>query len=207
MTAKSSVNRNIVLLVIAAVALASGLLVAMALKPSAVALQSGTLLPQPRVLPELGLSDSHGQPYPLARFQGHWTVLFPGFTSCPDICPTTLALLKQVRAQLGAKAPALTVVMLTIDPERDTPETLTHYVEYFDPAFVGLRSPEPNLQRVAQSLGVVYTKVPDAQSGSYTMDHSAAMILINPQGQLAGYITPPYQLAALVSDFRSLLGG
>lgn len=205
MSTPSTANRSLLLLIAAAVALAAGLLAAIALRPDAVALQSGTLLPQPRALPELNLVDDQNQPYPLARFAGHWTLIFPGFTSCPDICPTTMALLKQVMIQLGPRGEKLQVAMLTVDPERDTPEKLGHYLRYFNPRFIGLITPEPNLQRVAQALGVVYAKVPDSARGGYTMDHSAAMILINPQGQLAAYLTPPYEADKLVQDFTLLL--
>lgn len=203
MPAPSS-NRSLLLLTVAAVALAGGLLLALAMRPDAVVLQSGTLLPQPRALPELNLLDDQNQPYPQSRLQNHWTLIFPGYTSCPDICPTTMALLKQVLIQLGPQAEQLQVAMLTVDPERDTPERLGQYLHYFNPQFLGLITPEPNLKRVAQTLGVVYVKVP-GESGSYTMDHSAALVLLDPQGRLAGYLTPPFTVDALVQDFRKLL--
>ncbi|SEP69030.1 protein SCO1/2 [Solimonas aquatica] len=203
MPAPSS-NRSLLLLTVAAVALAGGLLLALAMRPDAVVLQSGTLLPQPRALPELNLLDDQNQPYAQSRLQKHWTLIFPGYTSCPDICPTTMALLKQVLIQLGPQAEQLQVAMLTVDPERDTPERLGQYLHYFNPHFLGLITPEPNLKRVAQTLGVVYVKVP-GESGSYTMDHSAALVLLDPQGRLAGYLTPPFTVDALVQDFRKLL--
>lgn len=203
MPAPSRPNRQVLILFAAVIALAGGMLLSLALRPEAVLLQSGTLLPQPRALPELDLLDDQKQPYPLARFKGHWTLIFPGFTACPDICPTTMALLKEVMKQLGPAGEQLQVAMLTVDPERDTPERLGEYLHYFNPRFLGLSTPEPNLKRVAQTLGVVYLKVPQGQS--YTMDHSAALVLINPQAEIAGYITPPFALDKLVQDFGKLL--
>ncbi|AXQ29485.1 SCO family protein [Solimonas sp. K1W22B-7] len=168
-------------------------------------LQSGILLPQPRALPAFTLTDQDGQALTAARLAGSWTLLFPGFTYCPDVCPTTLALLKQVKASLGPDS-ALRVVFLSVDPERDTPQRLKSYVAQFDPSFVGATVAEPQLAEVARALGIAYAKVPGATPESYQMDHSAAMILLNPQAQVVAYLTPPFELPKLVADLRPLTG-
>lgn len=168
-------------------------------------LQSGTQLPQPRALPAFTLTDQDGQTFSAQSLTGRWTLLFPGFTYCPDVCPTTLALLKQVKARLGADHP-LRVVFLSVDPERDTPQRLKTYTAQFDPDFVGVTAAEPQLGAIARAFGIAYAKVPGATPESYQMDHSAAIILLNPQAQIVAYLTPPFDPAKLVADLEPLTG-
>lgn len=200
-------NKTALAVFIGALALVGGILAATHLTGGGtIEVTSGTLLQTPRALPAFSLTDENGQPFTQENLQGRWTLLFPGFTYCPDVCPTTLGLLKTVQAQLGEQAGALQVALFSVDPERDTPEVLKRYVHFFSPAFKGVTTPEPGLQQLAAALGVAYVKIPGEAEGSYTMDHSAALILINPQGQLAGYFTPPLQVAALARDLQSLIG-
>lgn len=202
----SNLNRTVLTVAIGALALIGGLLAAGFLAgPNTIAVESGTLLQTPRALPAFSLTDESGQPYTNAELQRHWTLLFPGFTYCPDICPATLAQLKAVHAGLGARADRLQVLLFSIDPERDTPETLARYVQHFDPSFKGATTGEPELREMAQALGVAYLKVPGETADSYTMDHSAALVLINPRGEIAGYFTPPLRTEALTRDLRRIL--
>ena len=206
MSSNASANRSLLLVVISALAVAAGLVAALWLqKPATVALQSGTLLQQPRALATFSATDQDGATFGLDQLRGHWTLIFPGFTSCPDVCPTTLALLKNVHAQLGDDTAKLTVLFLSVDPERDTPARLKQYVQYFDPSFTAIVTPEPELQKLARMLGVAYVKVPGTTPDSYTMDHSAALIVIDPQARIAGYLTPPFDPAKLVADLRAVL--
>lgn len=203
-------NRNTLLILVAALAMIAGLLAAAFLRPSGTpAIESGTLLRTPRALPAFALVDEDGQPFTNQNLQGHWTLVFPGFTYCPDVCPTTLGLLKNVEAQLGDRARNLQVVLFSVDPDRDTPETLSRYVRYFSPRFKGATTAEPGLKTLAQALGVAYVKVPGESSidgaDRYTMDHSAALVLVNPRGELAGYFTPPLNVDALVRDLGRIL--
>lgn len=207
MSAKNSANKTVLLAFAGALALIGGILAATWFNtPATLRVESGTLLQQPRILPAFSLTDQDGQPYTVEQFKGRWTLIFPGFTYCPDICPITLGLLKTVRAQLGADGEKLQVVLFSIDPERDTPQRLKDYVSYFSPEFRGVTTPEPGLKAMAQALGVAYAKVPGDSPENYSMDHSAALILINPQGQLAGYFTAPLQAPALIADLKQLLG-
>ena len=206
MNAKSPVNRRALFIVIGAAALIVGLLAALWLQPQATtSLQSGTLLPQPRALPAFSLIDQDGSAFGPAQLQGHWTLIFPGFTSCPDVCPTTLALLRNVEAGLGDKAQQLRVAMLSVDPERDTPARLKLYLQSFSPRFIGITAAEPQLTEIARALGVAYVRVPGASRETYTMDHSAALILLNPRGEIAGYMTPPFDPAKLGADLAALI--
>ncbi|MFT4046095.1 MAG: SCO family protein [Solimonas sp.] len=206
MSSESSANRGLLLVVASAAALAIGVLAAFWLQtPATVALQSGTMLPQPRALGEFRAVDQDGAAGSRSRFEGRWTVVFPGFTSCPDVCPTTLALLKNVQAGLGDDAGKLRVVFLSVDPERDTPARLKSYVQYFDPSFEALVAEPEQLKTLAQMLGVAYAKVPGATPETYTMDHSAALIVLDPQARIVGYLTPPFDSAKLIADLRAII--
>lgn len=206
MSSKPSAARGLQIFVIGAVALMVGLIAAIWLRqPAAVSLQSGTLLPAPRPLGDFHAIDQDGRPFGREQFQGHWTLIFPGFTTCPDVCPTTLALLKQVDDRLGDAAQRLRVDFLSVDPDRDTPARLKQYVHAFDPHFTAMTAAEPDLQNLARMLGVAYAKVPGKTPDDYTMDHSAALILIDPQARVAGYLTPPFDADKLTADLRSLL--
>lgn len=178
---------------------------AILLKPSGLEIRSGTLLGSARPIIDFALADTDGKPFTNAELKDHWTVIFPGFTFCPDVCPTTLTTLKTVQEQLGADAAQLRIVMLSVDPERDTPETLGRYVHAFSPTFLGVTGSTAALDALGESIGYVYTKVPGATPETYTVDHSASMILIGPDGRLRGYFTPPYKVEALVADLRTLL--
>lgn len=205
----SAVPRALGLGLIAVVAAVAGLLAASYLfEPkdiSLIRLNSGTLLPQPRPLPEFALTDSDGKPFDKASLMNRWSIVFVGFTHCPDVCPTTLALLKTVNAKLQAEKKTLRVVFLSIDPERDTAAALGTYAHYFSPDFVGVTGPEEQLTKLGQAMGFVFAKAPGPTPESYTMDHSSALILINPDAQVAGYFTPPLKVDALVSDLSGLL--
>lgn len=191
---------------IAALAAALGLLLGVVMmKPKAVSIESGTLLQPPRELPAFALIGIDSQPFTNTSLQGHWTIVFVGFTTCPDVCPATLTTMKKVMANLGAEASAVQMLLLSIDPERDTPEKLKNYVQYFDPRFVAATGPNSELDKLGRAMSFVYTKVPGATPETYTMDHSTALMLINPEGQLAGFFTPPFRHDAMAADLTALL--
>lgn len=199
--------RNILFGLIAALAAALGLAVgALVLQPKSISIGSGTLLQTPRALPDFSLTDQDGRSFGRARFEGHWTIVFAGFTYCPDICPSTLTLLKGVKTQLGPEADRLQVLFLSVDPGRDTPERLKTYVQFFDPGFLAATAPDAELEKLARAMSFVYAKVPGATPDSYTMDHSTALMLINPQGQLAGFFTAPLRVEGLSKDLTTILG-
>lgn len=203
----SAVPRVLGLLLIAAAAAAAGLLAASYVfkAPTVPELKSGTLLGQARPLPEFSLSDASGQAFDRSALGGQWSVVFVGFTHCPDVCPSTLALLKAVNQKLQAQDRSLRVVFLSVDPERDTAEIIGNYVRHFDPSFIGVTGPESQLSRLGQAMGFVFAKAPGRTPEDYTIDHSSALILIDPQAQVAGYFTPPLKTDALVEDLLKLL--
>jgi len=200
------VSSRIITVAVAVAAAVLGLAAASyLLRPATVEIKSGTLLQQRRQLPEFSLIRDNGQPFNLASLQGHWTLLFPGFTSCPDVCPTTLAFLKTLTAKLDAEGAKLDIVFLSVDPDRDTPERLASYVHFFNPNFVGVTAKEPELGRFTQLMGIAYAKVPGSTPQNYTMDHTAALVLVDPQGRIAAYFTPPHHLDAMSADLATVM--
>jgi len=151
------------------------------------------------------LPDTAGTDRTAKDFQGKVTALFFGFIQCPDVCPTTLAELTQVRAKLGEDADRFQVLFVTVDPERDTPEIVRTYVEQFDKSFVGLRGEPEQLAAAARAFKVYYAKVPSADGQSYTMDHSAGLYLFGPDGTVQLYARYGQPVDDLVSDVRGLL--
>ena len=139
---------------------------------------------------KLELPDVDGKPRTLADWQGKVTVVFFGYTHCPDVCPTTMAELSTIRKQLGAEGDRLQSVFVTIDPERDTPELLKAYVGNFGPGFTALRGTPEQTAAAAKEFKVFYAKVAGREAGSYTMDHSAASFVFDKAGRVRLYV--PY---------------
>ncbi len=170
-------------------------------------LESGTWLSPPRALPTFALVDQDGKAAGPERLQGRWTLVFFGFSHCPEACPTTLALLGTVRRELATTLPAAqvpAVLLISVDPERDTPSVLKAYLAGFDPSFTGLTGDPEALRAFATALGVPYRKIP--MDGDYMMDHSTAIMLVDPDGQLAALFTGPHVADVLLRDVRSSLG-
>ncbi|MFE8647203.1 SCO family protein [Sphingomonas sp. NCPPB 2930] len=156
---------------------------------------------------DFALTDQHGKARTLADFKGKVVAVFFGFTQCPDVCPTTLAELAEVKRQLATDGDKLQAVLVSVDPERDTPELLSAYMENFDPSFVGLRPTLEQLPVVAKDFKVYYKKVEGKTPGSYSMDHSAGTYLFDPQGRLRLYSRYGAGNAALLADIKLLLSG
>ena len=195
--------------ILAIVAFAVGLLLARLLTPQRSELPSterATVLPAPRALPPLELVDQDGRPLPSDFFAGHWTVVFFGFTQCPDICPTTLATMAQVRRQLAdlpvAEQPR--VLLVTVDPERDPPEKLSAYVRFFDPSFMGAAGSAAATAAAAAAFGVPYAKVATPEGG-YTMDHGSGLFVVGPGGGMVAYLSAPHEAAAIARDYRKIV--
>jgi len=154
---------------------------------------------------ELNLPDVDGRPRSLADWRGKAVVVFFGYTQCPDVCPTTLSEMVQVRQALGADAGRFETVFVTIDPERDTPENLKNYVGSFGPGFTALRGSAEQTLAVAKEFKVLFAKVPGRTPGSYTMDHSAAAFVFDPQGRVRLYVPYGSEPAKLAGDIKQLL--
>ncbi len=154
---------------------------------------------------KLDLPDADGKPRTLADFKGKVTVVFFGYTQCPDVCPTTMIELAQVKKALGADGERLQGVFVTIDPQRDTPEILKAYMAGFDPGFVALRGTPEQTQATAKEFKVFYGKVPGKTEGSYTMDHTAGSYVFDAQGRLRLFVRYGSGAEALTADLKTLL--
>jgi len=172
----------------------------------ALVLTSGTALAQPRPLERFSLQDASGAAFTRENLQGRWSLVFVGFTHCPDACPVTLAAIHAAKARLDEAALSqLQTLFVSVDPERDTPDVLADYVGYFDPDFIAATGSNPELARLCDSLGFGFVRVPQSE-GRYTIDHSTAVALIDPQARVAGYFTQPLDARALAGDLAGLPG-
>ena len=153
----------------------------------------------------LDLPDVEGRPRSLADWKGKVVVVFFGYTQCPDVCPTTMAELAQIRQLLGADGDRLQTVFVTIDPERDTPEIRKAYVANFGPGVTALRGTPEQTAAAAKEFKVFYAKVPGKTPGSYTMDHSAASFVFDPTGRVRLFVPYGGDPKVLAADLKQLL--
>lgn len=163
------------------------------------------MLDTPRRFSSFELVDHNGNAFVPEQLQGKWTLVFFGFTHCPDICPTTLGVLNRLVEPLTDKEKEkVQVVMLSVDPERDTVEKLAAYVPYFNEDFIGLTGKPAEILSLATQLGAIYTKVPLGDD-NYTVDHSGNIVLINPHGDYHGMLRPPFEEGGMRVVLRSLM--
>jgi protein SCO1/2 len=156
---------------------------------------------------ELALPDASGKPRTLADFKGKVTVVFFGFTQCPDVCPTTLAEIAEVKQKLGPDGVKVQPVFVTVDPERDTPEVIGAYVKNFGSDFVALRGTLEETKAAAKQFKVFFAKVPGKTEGAYSMDHTAGSFVFDPQGRIRLFIRHGGGAEAMASDIKLLLAG
>jgi len=202
-----AVLRIAVAVLVAVLAALAGMWLAREQPPERLELEHATVFPAPRPLPDFTLTDHTGAPFGPQRLHGGWHVLFFGFTHCPDVCPSTLAALTSARRQLTDLPPAQRpgVVLVSVDPQRDTPERLAEYVAFFDPEFVGVTGDPAVLAELTRQLGVaVVVGEPDA-AGHYTIDHTGTLFLVDPQGRLAAIFGMPHTPDGIAHDYRQVL--
>ena len=149
--------------------------------------------------------DHNGKPRTLADFRGKVVVVFFGYTQCPDVCPTTLSDLAAALQKLGADANRVQVLFVTVDPERDTPELLSHYVPAFNPTFLGLSGDAAATAATAREFKILYQKQPGSTPGSYAMEHSAGTFIFDPQGRLRLFASHGQGPDVFAHDVRELL--
>jgi len=164
------------------------------------------LLPKSRSLPAVGLTDQDGRAVRLDALKDKWTLVFFGYTFCPDICPTTLAQLRQLDGMLPPTArERLRVVMVSIDPQRDTPAQLKQYLAFFDPDYLGLSGELEDIQTLAGALGIPFIPGDDSRE-NYTVDHSGNLALLGPDGTQRGFVRAPLNVAKLAERLPQLVG-
>jgi protein SCO1/2 len=153
------------------------------------------------------LADHNGNVRHLTDFAGKVVVMFFGYTQCPDVCPTTMTEITEIKKALGKDGDRLQVLFVTVDPERDTPELLKAYMENFDPSFLALRTTPEKLEALTKDYKIYYKKVDGSTPTSYTMDHSAGSYLYDPQGKLRLFTRYGSPREALTKDIQILLAG
>ena len=203
-------SKSILYIILAAFAAGFGLWAAQNLfnKPqreSATTMQTVRMFPQIRAIPDFALQSADGKLINKATLSKHWTVVFLGFTLCPDICPTTLADLSKAQ-KIWETLPSETrprVLFISVDPERDTPKAIAEYAAFFHKDTLTATAQEPALTEFVQSLALVYAKMP-LENGDYTMDHSATIVVLNPQGNEVGIIRPPFMPQKIAADLIAL---
>jgi protein SCO1/2 len=154
---------------------------------------------------DFSLTDNNGNKRTLADFRGKVVLVFFGYTQCPDVCPTTMADMAQVRAKLGSLGDKLQIVFVTVDPERDTQALLAQYIPSFDPSFIGLYGTADDIARTAKEFKVIYQKVPGKTPSSYTIDHSAGSYVFDPQGRVRLFVRHSQSIDSIVDDVKRLL--
>ena len=177
--------------------------------PTPPELVTGTLLAPRRAIADFTLIDHQGRKFANADLLGHWSLLDFGYTNCPDVCPTTLATLAAFSKRLLAAGspPPPRVIFVSVDAARDTPAQLQRYVPYFDPTFLGVTAPTQAIAAgFARDLGlaVILTPPPD---GSYSVDHSSALLVVDPAGRLAAILAGPFTAAGLQADYGRIVAG
>lgn len=177
------------------------------LSPKEMVANGAVMFSVPREISPLTLTDQNQQPFTNSRFKDKWTLVFFGFTHCPDICPTTLAQFDQVSEKLADTdyAADTQFLLVSLDPVRDTPEKMKPYVEYFNSDFIGVTGNFLSIHRFAKQLNVAFQKVvTDAETGEYTVDHGGNVALINPQGHYHGFYKPPLDVDRMVLTYKSV---
>ncbi|MGH8496959.1 MAG: SCO family protein [Gammaproteobacteria bacterium] len=168
-----------------------------------------TVLDTPRPLPEFELVDHHGRPFERSDLDGRWSILFFGFTNCPDVCPVTLQTLAEASDRLDdlpdARRPR--VVFVSVDPARDDASTLARYVTWFDPRFTGVTGELARLQALTDGLGVAVRYVREPAGVEYTVDHTAAVFLVDPEARLRAIFTSPHDASQFAQDYRLITEG
>lgn len=205
-------TQKTVFILVALVALVLGLTVNKVLSgkgqgdPTALIDAGIILLPQSRTLPAVKMLDQDGQPVVIDELKGKWSLLFFGYTFCPDICPTTLAQLRQIKSELPKEAvDKLQVILVSVDPNRDTPQQLKQYLGYFDKDFKGLTAASvEDLQKLANAVSIPFIPA-DISKPNYTVDHSGNLAVIGPDGHQRGFIRAPLNNQKLVAQLPLML--
>jgi len=165
------------------------------------------LLPQGRDLPSLQMADQHGRPVALDQLKGAWSLVFFGYTYCPDICPTTLAQLRQIKRQLPQRTvDRLRIVLVSVDPARDTTAQLKQYLAYFDKDFLGVRGSIEDTRTLSNALSIPFVPA-DTRTPGYTVDHSGNLAIIGPDGRQRGFVRAPFDTDKLVARLPGLVEG
>ncbi|MFL0803914.1 MAG: SCO family protein [Agarilytica sp.] len=160
----------------------------------------------PRIIKDFALLDQKGAPFTLDNLKGKWSLIYFGFTHCPDICPTTLAKLAQLEKVLEPEVGEQTqMILVSLDPARDTVDVLSDYMAYFSPEFVGVTGEFMTIMSLTRNVNVAFNKVVLGKDEGYTIDHTGHLVLVNPNGHYHGIFKPPFELATLKLTLQSIV--
>ncbi|MCV6636099.1 SCO family protein [Candidatus Albibeggiatoa sp. nov. NOAA] len=161
------------------------------------------MLSKPQAIKPFELTRHDNQPLNLDSFKGKWTMLFFGYTHCPDICPMALSILRGIKLSLDEQHPEQETqfVFVSVDGKRDTPEQLSQYITFFHPEFIGATGDEKQVNALTRQLNIVYMKMPEQEDGSYIINHSSTILLVNPGAQLAGRFSTPHDIADIIQRY------
>lgn len=208
---KNTILKLLMVIVLSTVSMWAGFqLSSMLEKGSQAPIIEGTVLNPPRELTTFKLIDQRRHEFELEQFKGKWSLVFFGYTNCPDVCPNTLSVLKQAYIDMTALQMELPqVVFVSVDPVRDEPEILGDYVYYFDPSFVGVTGKKDQLDNIAKQLSSVYLKAAgssgDINKDDYLFDHSASILVINPKAQLQAVFSAPHHKLGIVDGMQQVM--
>ena len=194
-------------IVIAALAIGAGIWAARLLLDQAVPPDplAATRFPAARAVQPFSLVDHTGKTFDNAALTGHWSFVFFGYTHCPDVCPTTMAVLNSVSQRLQDTGERVRFVMVTVDPERDTPEKLGKFVTYFNGDFLGVTGSTEALEQLTGQMGIMFMRVNEAENpAGYLVDHTASVFLFDPDGHYHAVFSPPLTADNIASDFRMM---
>ncbi len=167
----------------------------------------GVVRPIATTIAPFRLVDQHERGFALQRLAGRWTFLFFGYTYCPDICPATMSVLRQLRRELPSPpdaAPAEQMVFVSVDPERDSPAVMSAYLSYFGDDFVGAGGPEKDLKPFAGQFGAMYSREPGTTSDAYLMSHTSSIFLVSPKSELVAVFSPPHDAKTIAAQFAEI---
>lgn len=199
--------RQFIIAIALGLALAAGTFVALRMQTPSEP-EFALVLPEPNPVPAFSLLNQHGMPVDQTVFAGQWDLVFFGFTHCPDVCPTTLQVLAAAKTALQEKGqvPLPRIVLVSVDPERDTPELMQQYVDYFGEGNLGLTGTLDEITKLTSGLGIFFEK--HASDGEdYAVDHSAAVLVINPDGGFEALFSGPHVVENYVHDLPIVMGG
>lgn len=168
---------------------------------------AATFLPKGRLIQGLHLMDHNQAAFTEARFKDHWSFLFFGFTNCPDVCPTTMVVMKSVWQSMSAKdrqAPTPQLFFISVDPDRDKPEKLKMYATFYHPEFVGVTGSNDQIDVLTRQVSVLYGYEDDEVNGGYTVNHSAQIVLIDPSGKMRAVFSPPHVPQDILRTFEKI---
>jgi len=197
--------KNFFIAIVLAAALALGVFFAVRLQAPAEP-HTAFVLPTPTPLPEFTLVDQHGEDVTVDVFRNHWSLVFFGFTHCPDICPTTLQVLSVARKTLAdsGQHPLPRVVLVSVDPERDTPELMAQYMGYFGDDNLGITGSLDEVKKLTKELGIFFAKQPGDEE-NYSVDHSAAVLVVNPEAEFHALFSGAHQIENFVNDMPLIM--